>query len=181
MLSHRARTPSSQGLVCEARAVRVWMQRGADRLLTQPHHPRQAKSAILYPSDLGVLHKGDLTLQKQWVEKKSRLTSEEGQRPNTRASKKKPHFQSQLSNQNCTAKLSFSTPDVTCSVLVPVPTLWNRSLGETDAICYCCSGSPSYPAALHHTKSFQGYQYTKFKDNFPEHAWSVSAEASSKS
>lgn len=55
---------SSQGLVCEARAVRVWMQRGVDRLLTQPHHPRQAKSAILYPSDLGVLHKGDLTLQK---------------------------------------------------------------------------------------------------------------------
>lgn len=93
MLSHRACTPSSQGLVCEARAVRVWMQRGADRLLTQPHHPRQAKSAILYPSDLGVLCKGDLTLQKQWAETKSRLTSEDpAQRPNTRASKKKATF-----------------------------------------------------------------------------------------
>lgn len=49
-----------------------------------------------------------------------------------------------------------------------------------DEICCCCSGSPSYLAALHHTKSFQDYQYTKFKGNFLEHAGNISAEANSK-
>lgn len=87
MLLHPAAHPERLPGLGVKGGMREPGHRGAGTLLTHPRHPKYAKFAILYSADLGVFHKGDVTLQKQWAETKSRSTSEHpARRFNTRAS-----------------------------------------------------------------------------------------------
>lgn len=123
LLPHTQSTPRAPTrLWGNVRAGRAWTQRGAGSAHTTPPPQNMLnlplftqKSAILYSADLGVPHKGDLTLPKQWAETKSRLTSEDpASRFNTRASKKKATFPEPTvkSNPHCQIKFLHTWHDL---------------------------------------------------------------------